>query len=69
VLEINFSGPHFPAPLESPDDLSKLLPIEEAFHALTYVYEAITLTRKLLEGRVPLIGNTYHPILFIIFKE
>jgi len=56
VQMLKGEGPHFPAPLLTPDDLSRLLPIEEAFSALNYVYEAITLTRQLLDGKVPLIG-------------
>lgn len=53
-------GPSFPSPLKSPQDkqyhdvLTKSK--EEAVKELSYVYDAITLTRTKLEGRVPLIG-------------
>lgn len=52
-------GPHFPAPLKSPDDdqyhrvLSK--DVQVSFE-LDYVFKAITMTRHKLKGRVPLIG-------------
>ena len=52
-------GPVFPAPLKGPQDpqyakvLSKTVDVQ---HELGYVYDAITLTRKKLKGRVPLIG-------------
>ena len=60
VEMIDKKGPHFPAPLVSPDDgqyasvMAKdtLAAVEE----LEYVYRAITLTRTKLQGRVPLIG-------------
>ena len=52
-------GPVFPAPLTGPHDpqysevLSKKVDVQ---HELGYVYQAITLTRVKLQGRVPLIG-------------
>ncbi|KAK5149217.1 hypothetical protein LTR04_007327 [Oleoguttula sp. CCFEE 6159] len=52
-------GPHFPSPLRSPEDpqyqqlLDKNVSVQ---HELQYVYDAITMTRQKLEGRVPLIG-------------
>lgn len=52
-------GPHFPNPLRSPDDgqyaevMAKKVDVAAE---LDYVYKAITLTRKKLKGRVPLIG-------------
>ena len=52
-------GPHFPEPLRSPHDgqyervLNRKTNVAEE---LDYVYRAITLTRKKLAGRVPLIG-------------
>ena len=52
-------GPHFPEPLKSPDDgqyadvLNRHVDVAKE---LDYVYKAITLTRKKLKGRVPLIG-------------
>jgi uroporphyrinogen decarboxylase len=52
-------GPRFPDPLKSPTDgqFQKLLDTAvDVSKELGYVYEAITLTRKKLQGRVPLIG-------------
>ncbi|KAH8700595.1 uroporphyrinogen decarboxylase [Talaromyces proteolyticus] len=59
VEMIDKKGPSFPEPLKSPDDgqyeklLSKQVDVQEE---LDYVYNAITLTRSKLKGRVPLIG-------------
>ena len=56
---VDKKGPHFPEPLESPDDkqyaevLSKKVDVARE---LDYVYKAITLTRQKLNGRVPLFG-------------
>jgi len=49
-------GPHFPEPLITPEDVKKLSPVVDVNKELGYVFEAITLTRKELEGQVPLIG-------------
>ncbi|KAI8067177.1 uroporphyrinogen decarboxylase [Gongronella butleri] len=49
-------GPVFPAPLVSPEDMSRLEKDVNVDEALGYVYKAITLTRHRLEGRVPLYG-------------
>lgn len=52
-------GPHFPNPLQSPEDKQYAEVLErhvDVKQSLDYVYKAITLTRKKLEGRVPLIG-------------
>ncbi len=35
--------------------------------ALNYVYEAITLTRHKLEGKVPLIGFSGAPVCILMF--
>lgn len=53
-------GPVFDKPLVVPDDLSTLV-MPEVKTALKYVYDAITLTRHKLEGKVPLIGFTGAP--------
>ena len=48
-------GPHFPEPLAEPEQLSRL--VEPDLDAsLGHVFEALRLTRRRLEGRVPLIG-------------
>ncbi|KAI1382069.1 uroporphyrinogen decarboxylase [Hypoxylon crocopeplum] len=59
VEMVEKKGPHFPDPLKSPDDgqYSKVLSKDvDVAVELDYVYKAITLTRKKLKGRVPLIG-------------
>ncbi|KAJ5746662.1 hypothetical protein N7520_011844 [Penicillium odoratum] len=59
VEMVDKKGPHFPEPLQSPDDgqyekvLAKKVDVKAE---LDYVYKAITLTRFKLKGRVPLIG-------------
>lgn len=56
VLMVAGKGPVFPAPLETPDDFTRLTENVDVEKELGYVYEAITLTRHKLEGRVPLFG-------------
>ncbi|CAD6564471.1 MAG: Uroporphyrinogen decarboxylase in heme biosynthesis [Alectoria sarmentosa] len=59
VEMLDGKGPHFPKPLRAPTDrqyqdlLSKRVDVEKE---LDYVYQAITLTRQKLKGRVPLFG-------------
>lgn len=49
------SGPTFPEPLTTPDQMDRLVDpdLEEA---LGHVFDALTVTRQKLDGRVPLIG-------------
>ncbi|KAF9299249.1 Uroporphyrinogen decarboxylase in heme biosynthesis [Mortierella antarctica] len=49
-------GPHFPDPLVVPSDMSRLRQDVDVNKDLKYVFEAITMTRHALRGRVPLIG-------------
>lgn len=50
-------GPHFPRPLSTVAELDSIASTPLDVHAqLDYVFDAITLTRVHLEGRVPLIG-------------
>ncbi|KAM0747563.1 uroporphyrinogen decarboxylase [Meredithblackwellia eburnea MCA 4105] len=51
-------GPHFPSPLTGPEDAqSRILDrTTDTRKELSYVYAAITETRKALDGKVPLIG-------------
>ena len=49
-------GPSFPAPLIVPADIAKLNKDCDVKKELSYVMEAITLTRRTLQGKVPLIG-------------
>lgn len=64
VEMVDKKGPHFPAPLESPDDqqykdvLARPVDVQKE---LGYVYKAVTLTRKKLQGRVPLFGFVGSP--------
>lgn len=54
-------GPVFPEPLVHPADMDKLDANVDVSTKLKYVYEAITLTRRKLEGKVPLIGFSGAP--------
>lgn len=49
-------GPHFPEPLDTPADISKLSTHVDVDKELGYVFAALTRTRKALNGEVPLIG-------------
>jgi uroporphyrinogen decarboxylase len=54
------TGPHFPNPVERPDQMDRLVE-PDVDDALGHVFDALTLTRKRLEGRVPLIGFSGAP--------
>jgi uroporphyrinogen decarboxylase len=59
VIMVDKKGPHFPDPLQTPDDKQYKEVLErkvDVAESLDYVYKAITLTRQKLAGRVPLIG-------------
>ena len=60
VKMIPGKGPSFPNPIEDPSHLERLTPANCA-ESLSYVYEAIRLTRHGLEGKVPLLGFTGAP--------
>nr|CAG8523311.1 5203_t:CDS:10 [Entrophospora candida] len=50
-------GPNFPDPLVLPEDIdTKLKDVIDVKRELGYVFDAITMTRKELNGRVPLLG-------------
>ncbi len=49
-------GPWFPQTIERQADIEKLLDTSVAVDNLHYVYEAVKITKKELDGRVPLIG-------------
>lgn len=49
-------GPTFPEPLEGPQCLDRINLTPDVKTSLKYVYEAITLTRHRIEGKVPLFG-------------
>lgn len=53
---IESKGPKFPRVVRNQHDVDGLLSGEDAAAKLEYVYEALRVTKKLLDGRVPLIG-------------
>lgn len=53
-------GPVFDAPIRSRDDLQRLN-LEGVTHRLSYVMDAIKMTKEKLDGRVPLIGFSGAP--------
>ncbi|KAJ3105929.1 hypothetical protein HDU97_007275 [Phlyctochytrium planicorne] len=61
VQMLEKKGPHFPNPLETPEDLKKLTYPVDTSVALKYVFDAITLTRRELKGEVPLFGFAGSP--------
>lgn len=56
-------GPSFPEPLREEQDLERLRDPAAAVAELDYVFQAITLTRQRLAGRVPLIGFAGAPVI------
>jgi len=54
-------GPFFPSPLQTPSDISSLQIPVQVESKLKYVFEAISLTRCKLGGKVPLIGFSGAP--------
>lgn len=55
VLMEEGKGPSLPNVIRTQEDIDKLL-VEGAEENLTYVYDAVSLTKQELNGRVPLIG-------------
>lgn len=49
-------GPRFPKVIETEADIEALIEGPQAAEELTYVYDALSVTKKELAGRVPLIG-------------
>ena len=58
---IEKKGPSFPDPIISVSQIQSLTYGENAASKLGYVYDAIRLTKKSLDGRVPLIGFSGAP--------
>ncbi len=58
-------GPLFPKTITSENQVDQLITGQEAANSLNYVYEALKLTKKELNNRVPLIGFAGAP--FTIF--
>ncbi|KAF3168085.1 Uroporphyrinogen decarboxylase in heme biosynthesis [Orbilia oligospora] len=61
VEMIEHKGPSFPNPLRKPEDLEKLNANVDVKKELGYVFDAISLTRRELNGLVPLIGFSGAP--------
>jgi len=53
-------GPVLHRPVRSPEDVRRLAPYDPA-DALAYVYEAVRITRRELDGKIPLIGFSGAP--------
>lgn len=60
-------GPTFTSPLVTPEDLQRLEYPVNVDEKLSYMFQAINLTRHKLQGRVPLIGFAGAPVSFKIF--
>ena len=58
---IEKKGPYFPRTIESKSDIEALVSGSTAADELSYVYEAIGHTKKMLNNRVPLIGFSGAP--------
>ncbi|GAM17758.1 hypothetical protein SAMD00019534_009330 [Acytostelium subglobosum LB1] len=61
VQMIPGKGPHFPNPVRTPSEMSRVQYPVDVNATLQYVFDALTLTRQRLDGRVPLIGFTGAP--------
>ena len=66
VQMVKGKGPHFPEPLDGPGDLDRLATPDVA-QELGYVYDALTLTRRVIGGRVPLIGFAGAPWTLVAY--
>jgi len=55
VQIVENKGPWLPDPVRQASDLKKLM-VPDVGESLGYVFDAIRLTKKMLDGRVPLIG-------------
>ncbi len=49
-------GPRFPETIQSEADIERLISGKRAAESLTYVYDALNLTKKALNNKIPLIG-------------
>lgn len=60
-------GPVFPETIKSAADIDKLLTADAAAENLHYVYDAVALTKKELNGRVPLLGFAGAPFTILAY--
>ncbi len=67
VQMLESKGPHFPNPLRNPQDMDRLNSTVNVSESLKYVYDAISLTRIRLDGRVPLFGFTGAPFTLMCY--
>ncbi|KAF5095783.1 hypothetical protein DV451_004537 [Geotrichum candidum] len=62
------TGPYFPDPLREPSDIKRLLSDEvDVLKELDWAFKAITLTRKKLNGDVPLFGFCGGPFTLLVY--
>ncbi len=66
LLEEN-KGPILPSPIQSQKNIDDLIIGEEAIESLTYVYDAVKLTKQALNDRVPLIGFAGAPFTILCY--
>lgn len=60
-------GPFFPETVQSAKDIEQLIDGQKAADTLQYVYEALKLTKKELNNRVPLIGFAGAPFTILCY--
>lgn len=60
IVDEGKGGPRFPQPVRSRDDIDRLA-VPDPHDRLKYVLDAVALTKKNLNGRVPLIGFAGSP--------
>lgn len=68
VEMVEGKGPHFPEPLRTEKDVQKVLAYEvDVLKELDWAFRAITLTRKKLDGQVPLFGFCGGPWTLLVY--
>jgi uroporphyrinogen decarboxylase len=60
-------GPVLPEPIIDARGINKLINVDDALNNLTHVFDAIKLTKKELNGRVPLIGFAGAPFTLLCY--
>lgn len=66
VQMVESKGPILPKTIATSDDLAQLV-VDEAADQLSYVYEAIKVTKQKLDSRVPLIGFAGAPFTILCY--
>jgi uroporphyrinogen decarboxylase len=67
VQLVESKGPYLPKTISTQVDVNNLRDAETAAGHLHYVYDAITLTKRALNGRVPLIGFAGAPFTILCY--